>query len=283
MTALALVSTALIALESATRLLEPARAGLETVVAPLRVAAEFPYLVSDDIGDVLSTRASLVERNAELERRLLELSRVSQQYMALKTENDRLRALLGSRARLPAEVLISEIVGVVPAPNAHQVILDKGSESQVQVGDAVIDAEGLFGQVVEVSPVTSRVLLVTDPDHAVPVQVNRNGVRSIAGGTGTMDVLQLENLPVTADVREGDLIETSGLAGRFPPGYPVGRVDSVLVENTAAFAAVRVRPLAELDRTRHVLVVLSSRPQDLDVAVSAETGGAGGAGEEEGR
>lgn len=253
------------------------------MVAPLRVAAEFPYLVSDDIGDVLSTRASLVERNAELERRLLELSRVSQQYMALKTENDRLRALLGSRARLPAEVLISEIVGVVPAPNAHQVILDKGSESQVQVGDAVIDAEGLFGQVVEVSPVTSRVLLVTDPDHAVPVQVNRNGVRSIAGGTGTMDVLQLENLPVTADVREGDLIETSGLAGRFPPGYPVGRVDSVLVENTAAFAAVRVRPLAELDRTRHVLVVLSSRPQDLDVAVSAETGGAGGAGEEEGR
>lgn len=227
------------------------------MVAPLVLVAEIPYLVSDEVGDVVSTREGLLQRNAELERRVLELSQVSQQFMALKAENERLRALLGSRARLPEEVLISEIVGIVPAPGTHQVVLDKGADDEVRLGDAVIDAHGLFGQVVDVGSFTSRVMLVTDANHAVPVQVNRNGVRSIAGGTGRLDLLQLENVAVTADIREGDLLETSGLGGRFPPGYPVGYVDAVLIEPTAAFASVSVRPLAELDRSRHVLVVLS--------------------------
>ena len=221
----------LIGLESATRLLEPVRSALMTVAAPLRV---------------------------------LELSQVSQQYMALKAENERLRALLGSRARLPAEVLIAEIISVLPAPGTHQVVVDKGTNDDVELGDAVIDSEGLFGQVVEVGGFTSRVMLITDPNHAVPVQVNRNGVRSIAGGTGALDLLQLENVSVAADVREGDLLETSGLGGRFPPGYPVGHVDAVVIEPTAAFASVSVRPLARLDRTRHVLIVLASESIDLE-------------------
>lgn len=253
----------LIALESATRLLEPARAVVMTVVAPLQVIAELPYLLSDEVGDVVASREGLRDRNAELERRVLELSQLSQQYMALKAENERLRALLGSRARLPAEVLIAEIIGVVPAPGTHQVVLDKGTNDDVMAGDAVIDAQGLFGQVVEASRFTSRVMLITDPSHAVPVQVNRNGVRSIAGGTGELDLLQLENVSVTADIREGDLLETSGLGGRFPSGYPVGYVDAVVIEPTAAFASVTVRPLARLDRSRHVLVVLASESLDL--------------------
>lgn len=253
----------LIALESTTRLLEPVRSVLLTVVAPLQVTAELPYLLSDEVGSVVATREGLRERNAELERRVLELSQVSQQYMALKAENERLRALLGSRARLPAEVLIAEIISVLPAPGTHQVVLDKGTNDDVQVGDAVIDAHGLFGQVVEAGRYTSRVLLITDPNHAVPVQVNRNGVRSIAGGTGALDSLQLENVSVTADIRQGDLLETSGLGGRFPPGYPVGYVNAVVIEPTAAFATVSVRPLAQLDRSRHVLVVLASESLDL--------------------
>lgn len=247
----------LIVLESTTRLLEPVESVLLTLVAPLVVVAEMPYLLSDEVGDVVATREGLRARNAALERRVLELSQVSQQYMSLKAENERLRALLGSRARLPSEVLITEIIGVIPRPDTHQVMLDKGLDSDVRPGDAVIDAQGLFGQVVEAGRFTSRVMLVTDPNHAVPVQVNRNGVRSIAGGTGQPDVLQLENVAVTADIREGDLLETSGLGGRFPPGYPVGIVSGVSIEPTAAFAQVTVRPLAELDRSRHVLVVLS--------------------------
>jgi rod shape-determining protein MreC len=233
------------------------------VVTPLVLVAEMPYLVSDEVGDVVSSREALLDRNLELERLVLELSQVSQQFMALKSENERLRALLGSRSRLPAEVLISEIIGVVPALGTHQVVLDKGADSDVHLGDAVIDAQGLFGQVVEVGWLTSRVMLITDPNHAVPVQVNRNGVRSIAGGTGQLDLLQLENVSVTADIREGDLLETSGLGGRFPAGYPVGYVDAVTIEPTTAFAAVSVRPLAELDRSRHVLIVLSSDAVDI--------------------
>ncbi len=256
-------------MESTTRLLEPLRGIVASAATPLVFLAEIPYLLTMEVEDVVASQASLVQKNAELERRVLELSQVSQQFLALKLENERLRELLGSRARLPAEVLVAELVGVVPAPNTHQVIIDKGRDSRVQVGQAVIDAEGLFGQVVEVDAFTSRVLLITDADHAVPVQVNRNGVRSIAGGTGEMERLQLEQVSVTADIREGDLLETSGLGGRFPRGYPVGYVETVLIEPTAPFAAVTVRPLAALDRSRHVLVVFS-RPEEADGGVVPE-------------
>ena len=264
-----LVSTIFVALESTTRLLEPLRGVVASAATPLIFLAEIPYLLTLEFEDVVASQASLVQKNAQLERRVLELSQVSQQFLALKLENERLRELLGSRARLPAEVLVAELVGVVPAPNTHQVIIDKGRDSRVEVGQAVIDAEGLFGQVVEVDAFTSRVLLITDADHAVPVQVNRNGVRSIAGGTGEMERLQLEQVSVTADIREGDLLETSGLGGRFPRGYPVGYVETVLIEPTAPFAAVSVRPLAALDRSRHVLVVFS-RSEGADGGVVPE-------------
>lgn len=236
-----------------------------TAVTPLQLIANAPYRLGSGVSDVVASRDTLQQRNAALERRILELSQMAQQYLALQAENERLRELLGSQARLPEQVLIAEIVGLVPAPNTHQVVLDKGETSGVQVGHAVIDAEGLFGQVVEVGRYTSRVLQITDSNHAVPVQVLRNGVRSIAGGTGQRDSLQLENVSVTADIREGDLLETSGLGGRFPPGYPVGVVDSVLIQPTAAFAAVTVRPSAELDRSRHVLVVLGDSLDLIEV------------------
>ena len=130
----------------------------------------------------------------------------------------------------------------------------------MQTGQAVIDSEGLFGQIVAVDQLTSRVLLITDASHAVPVQINRNGVRSIAAGTGRMDRLELENVPISADIVQGDLIETSGLGGRFPQGYPVGYVDAMVVEPTASYAQVSVRPAASLDRSRHVLVVMEDAP-----------------------
>ncbi len=258
MTGLAIVSLILVALNLTTRLLEPVRDIIGTVLSPIQFIAESPYLLGSEIGEVVATQSSLRERNDALQRRVLELSQVSQQFLVLKTENDRLRALLGSRASLPAEVLIAELVGIVPAPNTHQILIDKGEDAGVQIGQAVIDAEGLFGQVVEVNEYISRVLLITDVIHAVPVEVNRNGVRSIAIGTGRIDLLELENLPVTVDIREGDLLVTSGLGGRFPRGYPVGRVQSVLVDASRSFAFVSVKPSALLDRSRHVLVVFGN-------------------------
>ena len=252
------MSAVLVTLDVTTRLLEPVRAAIGTLVSPLQVLAEVPYLLADEVGEVASTHESLRTRNAELERRILELTQISQQYLSLRTENERLRALLGSRARLPSEVMVAELVAVVPTVNTHQVIIDKGSDSGVSLGQAVLDAQGLFGQVVEVDRFTSRVLLIADQSHAVPVQVNRSGMRSVAAGTGALDHLVLENVPITADIQEGDLMESSGLGGRFPRGYPVGIVTSVEIDDTSPYAAVEVRPLAALDRSRHVLLVFDS-------------------------
>lgn len=239
------------------------------------MVAEAPYLLGGEVGEVIASRDSLLADNRGLERRVLELSQISQQFRALKTENERLRELLGSQARIPTEVLIAELVGVVPTPNTYQVIIDKGAEAGVEMGQAVIDAEGLFGQIVEVNRYTSRVLQIVDVSHAVPVQVNRNGVRSIAGGTGRFDRLVLENVPVTADIREGDLLESSGLGGRFPVGYPVGRVSSMIIEPTSPYAIVNVRPLAKLDRSRHVLIVsvVNTREEADAQSDAAEEGG----------
>lgn len=250
-----------VALDSTTRLLGPLRSVLGTTLTPLLVIAESPYLLGSEVGEVVASHETLRVRNHALEQRLLELSQVSQQYLALKSENEQLRELLGSRARLPVEVLIAELIGVIPAPSTQQIIIDKGAVDEVYQGQAVIDSEGLFGQIVQVDQFTSRVLLITDASHAVPVQINRNGVRSIAGGTGRLDRLELENVPVTADISEGDLVETSGLGGRFPRGYPVGIVDAVVIEPTSPFARVTVRPTARLDRSRHVLVVFAPDPE----------------------
>lgn len=184
------------------------------------------------------------------------------QYLNLLRENEKLRELLGSQARVPDEVLIAELIGVVPVVDAHQVVIDKGADAGITVGQAVIDSAGLFGQIVEVDGYTSRVLLITDKDHAVPVQINRNGLRSIAAGTGRIDRLELENVPITADIVQGDLVETSGLGGRFPQGYPVGYVDTVVAEPTASYAEVIVRPTAQLDRSRYVLVIFAAQREE---------------------
>ncbi len=264
------MSAVLVSLEISTGLLKPTRAVLETIVSPIYIVAESPYLLGGELSEQLSSHAGLREQNTELRRQILELSHVSQQFLALKSENDHLRQLLGSQARLPHEVLIAEVVGVIPRPLSFQLVIDKGADAGLSEGQAVLDAQGLIGQIISVSSYTSRVLLVTDPDHAVPVQNNRNGIRSIAGGTGDLGGLVLESVPISADIVEGDLLETSGLAGRFPSGYPVGRVSSVVVEPTSAYAQVVVIPSANLDRTRHVLVIFDQRQAELDTPAADE-------------
>src|SRR5690606_17744536 len=177
---------------------------------------------------------------------------------ALSAENARLRQLLNSSAHLDDSVLIAELMGVAADPLRHIVVINKGGDAGVYVGQGVIDAHGLVGQVVEVSAYFSRVMLITDTTHAVPVQVNRNGVRAIADGTGLIAELQLSNVATTADVRVGDLLVTSGLGGHFPVGYPVAVVTSVDADS-GSFMKVRARPAAQLDRSRHLLLIFSDR------------------------
>lgn len=250
----------LIGVAQATRLLEPVRGWMLTLLTPVTVIAESPWLLGRSLSQAMATRQQIIHRNGELERENLELSHLAQQYRVLRAENDRLLALVGSRARLPAEVLAAEIIGVVPTVNTLQVIIDKGVDAGVTEGSAVIDSEGLFGQVIELGQFTSVVLLIADKDHAVPVEVNRNAVRSVAGGSGRIDRLELEFVPVTTDIKAGDLLVTSGLGGRFPRGYPVGTVQEVIIDPNASFAVVNVLPAAQLDRSRHVLVVIGEPP-----------------------
>jgi rod shape-determining protein MreC len=149
------------------------------------------------------------------------------------------------------------------------VIINKGSEDGVYVGQPVLEANGVIGQISSVSLKTSRLLLITDSSHAVPVQVNRNGVRSIADGVGRTDELELHHVAATTDIQNGDLLVSSGLGGRFPVGYPVARVSSVIHNPGLPFMIVRAIPTAQIDRTRHVLL-LFQRNQSADLTIDTQ-------------
>ncbi len=273
---LAAASALLIAIEANTRFLDPVRSAVAILADPVYYVAETPYLLGNFVDD-LSNSALKVER---LEHRVLELSLVAQQAVATRTENNRLRELLGSRPQVSGQVLVTELIGVVPDPGKHRVRIDKGTADGVSVGASVVDSQGLFGQVVEASRASSIVLLITDPTHATPIEVSRNNLRLIATGLGRYDWLELEAVPFSADIRRGDLVVSSGLGDRFPRGYPVGEVTEVEKLPTARFATVRVRPSAALNRSRHVLVVFPDAAPDgaPDGAADRAPGGAGEAG-----
>ena len=208
----------------------------------------------------LRSRTSLQEESERLLRENLLLQGRSHQMASLQADNARLRALLNSTALLRDDVLVAELIGVSPDPVRHQVVLDKGDQDGVFVGQPLIDADGLMGQVVEVNALTSRVLLITDATHSIPVQINRNGVRAIAEGTGVLGTLEVSHVAATTDIREGDLLVTSGLGGRFPVGYPVAEVAVVERDPGQPFARIFANPSAALDRSRHVLLVFNADP-----------------------
>ena len=254
---MALVSCVLLALETATPLLTPVRSMLGSVVAPLHFIAALPHSVAGAATESVRSRATLISRNAELERELLSLRGEVSRYEAVLRENTRLRELLESGARLQRDRLLAELVGTSVAP--IEIVVNKGRLSGVGVGQTVIDSAGLFGQVVATSALTSRILLITDPTHAVPVRVLRNGVTGIAAGAGR-GRLRMKDVGVTVDIVEGDRLLTSGLGGRFPDGYPVGVVESVDRDPTEPFAEIAVRPYAALETSRQVLVISAAAP-----------------------
>jgi rod shape-determining protein MreC len=166
-----------------------------------------------------------------------------------------LRSLLLSSETLDDKALIAEVVGVDNDPYRHEVILDRGLADNIEVGLAVIDQTGLMGQIIHVSPFTARALLISDESHATPVQVNRNGIRAIAVGTGALDKLRLIHVPDTSDLQVGDLLVSSGLGGRFPAGYPVGHITYIENDPGQPFATIEAKPASYLDRRSHVLIV----------------------------
>ncbi len=244
--------------------LQSTRAVLDTLASPIFWVANLPTRVSEWTATHIQSRSDLLEGNERLRRENLILQGRSQKMASLQSENVRLRALLNSSALVRDDVLVAELIGVSPDPERLQLVLNKGEGDGVFLGQPLIDADGLMGQIVEVSSGISRALLITDVTHAVPVQVNRNGVRAIAEGTGALESLEVRHISATTDIREGDLLVTSGLGGRFPEGYPVAVVINVERDPGEVFVRVLAAPTAALDRTRHVLLVFTAQQSQED-------------------
>ncbi|MBB3231533.1 rod shape-determining protein MreC [Halomonas stenophila] len=242
--------------------MEPVRAQLSTLVAPIQWAVSLPSDVLNWGALALSDQRALVEENRRLREQILTLSHRVQRMASLTAENVRLRELLDATREHDIPFITTELLSLDPDPFTHRMVIDRGRRDGVFVGQPVMDAAGLVGQVTAVSAYSSRVLLVADASHALPVQVNRNGLRFIIQGTGRYEALSVLHVPDTADIREGDLLVTSGLAGRFPSGYPVARVTQVVHDPGEPFARVDARPVAQLQRSRHFLLLFPPEPPE---------------------
>lgn len=241
--------------------LKPVRQQLNFLTVPFYQITDIPRRIGEWGSGFFTSEKDLRAENERLKIEVLIYQRKQQQMAALAAENVRLRQLLNGKDMLQDKVLIAELVGVSPNPLSHIVMINRGSREGVYEGQPVLDAFGLMGQVVDVDEESSKVLLISDSTHAIPVQVNRNGVRAIAEGTGDLNRLSLRHVSINADIREGDILVSSGLGERFPVGYPVAEVEQVVRNSGQAFARVIARPMARLDRSRHVLLVFDTHTQ----------------------
>jgi rod shape-determining protein MreC len=249
------LSVTLIVLDHRGGWLPQLRAQASTAMQPLWWLAGLPSRLGESVRDDAATRSKLSEENRRLRNALLISSARQARLQVEAEENARLRGLLGAAERGGLDVQLAPILDIDLDPTRQRLMLNAGRRDGVRLGQSVIDAGGLVGQIIEATPTTSVVLLLTDPDHAIPVAVARTGVRLVAYGTGVSGQLELRNVPLSSDVRVGDQIITSGLGGRFPPGFPVGTIASLQPDESRAFLVGDVTPAAQLDRGRDVLLL----------------------------
>lgn len=267
---LASLSILLMAVDHQQQHLDTVRKAIGAAVYPLRVIVDAPVSLWRWAQTATTDRSELLKENDRLRNeRLLTYARL-QRYSALEAENARLRDMLEATARVTDRVRVAEIMSVSSNPYRHSVVIDKGRYDDVYDGQALIDANGVVGQVIEAGLLSSQALLISDPDHALPVEVNRNGLRTIAFGTGEYDRLELQYLANNADIDSGDLLVTSGLGGMFPAGYPVAIVDTVERLPQEPFARVSARPTAALNQVREIMLIWAAAPQPSSDDTDAE-------------
>lgn len=236
------------------------RAWLSAAVYPVQVAVDLPFRAWDWVSGSFADRSRLRQENLELTARLRLANLQLQRFAALEDENRRLRDMRENSAGVAERVLVASILNVDLDPFRHRVLLDKGAADGVFKGQAVLDADGIFGQVAQVHAKTAEVILISDAEHAIPVQSNRSGLRTIAVGTGDSKRLSLPFVTVEADLKQGDLLISTGMGGVFPPGYPIAEVTRVVRDASTTFALVDAQPTARLDRDREVLLVWFDQP-----------------------
>ncbi|AXM22423.1 rod shape-determining protein MreC [Xanthomonas oryzae pv. oryzae] len=252
------LAVVLIALDSRGSWLRQVRMQANLLIQPIWAVAGLPGRIGSQVRDNAATHAQLVEETRDLRNQLLVANARLTRLQTAALDNAQLRELLNVAERRGLDVQLAPILNIDLDPTRQRLLLDAGSRDGVLLGQAVIDAGGLMGQVIEVTPLHSTVLLLTDPDHAVPVSVARNGVRLIVYGRG--DRLELRDIPLSAGVQVGDEIVTSGLDGRFPAGFPVGKVSELHPDDTHAFLIGELIPAAKLDRGRDVLLLRAGKP-----------------------
>lgn len=260
------LTIALLVLDHRGGWLSRVRAQANVVAQPLWWVAGLPGRLSTRVQDDAATRSGLIEENRRLRNEMLVASARLARLQTAAADNAQLRALLGVKTTRGLDVQLAPILDIDLEPGRQRLVLDAGSADGVRIGQAVIDAGGLMGQIIEATPAHSTVLLLTDPDHAVPVVVARNGVRLIVYGRGRSDLLELADVPLNSGVQIGDLLVTSGLGARFPAGFPVGTISALRPDDTHAFLVGDVTPAARLDRGRDVLLLKSAPAQALPPA-----------------
>jgi rod shape-determining protein MreC len=229
-------------------------------IYPLQYLASLPSRIFDSTGETLASRKSLLAENTRLKYENLELQATLQKMASIERENERLRILMHASSQVGEKILIAEVMRIDQDYYKQQIVINKGETNHVYEGQPVIDSKGIMGQVIELNQHSSTVLLISDLSHALPVQCNRTGIRTIAQGKGNPNELDLLYIPNNTKLQSGDLLITSGLGGRFPPNYPVAIVSEVSVQPNKPFAKVTATPTALLDTSREILLVW---PQDL--------------------
>jgi len=252
---LLVLAIALMVLDHQNQHLVEVRKDLAALLHPVQLLVSAPADISRSIGESLTSRSNLLDENRRLKREALILNARMLRMTALESENARLRALLDSTKKVGDNILIAEILSVDLNPFRNMILINRGGNDGAYIGQAIIDADGVIGQITRDRRVSSEAMLITDVDHAIPVELVRNRLRTIAVGTGELNRLSLPYLPVSADIVEGDLLITSGLGGKFPPGYPVGTVRSVRRVTGLPFLEIDAEPAAALNRIREVLLI----------------------------
>ena len=249
------LSFLLISIDSQHRHLAVVRGALSVLIYPIQYAVSLPVRAVDALAESFTGQRTLLHDNQQLREENLVLRSRAQKFAALESENRRLRALLDSTPELGEDVAVADVLAIETNASARQIVINKGSRQHVYVGQPIADDHGILGQIVEVGPFSSTAILISDARHALPVQINRNGLRAIAMGGDTSDELSLSFVPNNADVQVGDLVVSSGLDHRFPAGIPVGEIDHVDNDPGAPFARIKVKPSAHIGREREVLLV----------------------------
>lgn len=273
---LTILSVLLMIMDHRGQHLQKIRSALTLLAYPIQLVAALPLRVGTAVSGFFTAEHRLREDLEGLRAERLDLLSRLQQFDVLEAENARLRDMLGSASRVAKRALAADLLEVSLEPATRRIVIARGAQDKVYVGQPVIDAHGIVGQVTQVAPFQSYATLITDPGHAIPVMVNRNGLRTLVFGTGDPDSVSVPYLTASADIREGDLLISSGMGDTFPPGYPVADVTHIANDPNEAFLEITAKPRARLNHGKQVLLLWRDRPTPATRAGGADTKPAGG-------